>query len=67
MKESYKYGIGIGFWSGAGVYSLINMLLNLAHRPQNKILVYNYTITGAAVVGLIFNIIMAKKAKKNNF
>ena len=27
MKENLKYGIG--FWLGAGVYSLINMILNL--------------------------------------
>jgi len=49
MKELYKYGIG--FWIGAGVYSLINMILNLTHRIQNDVLIYNYLITGVAVFG----------------
>jgi len=63
MKEKlYKYGIG--FWIGGGVYSIINMLLNLKHSPQNNILIYNYLITGVAIIGLILNIILLKKAKK---
>lgn len=62
MKEKYKFGIG--FWTGGGVYSLINMILNLINAPQNKVLNYNYLITGVAVVGLILNIILLKKAKQ---
>ena len=62
MKELYKYGIG--FWIGGGVYSLINMILNLKNAPQNNILFYNYLITGVAVFGLILNIILLKKAKQ---
>ena len=62
MKELYKYGIG--FWIGAGVYSLINMILNLRHSIQNDVLIYNYLITGVAVFGLILNTILLKRAKK---
>jgi hypothetical protein len=60
MKENLKYGIG--FWLGAGVYSLINMILNLKHITQNEVLTYNYLITGAAVFGLILNIYLMKKS-----
>jgi len=62
IKKIYNY-IGIGFWSGAGVYSLINMILNLKHINQNNILNYNYLITGVAVFGLILNIILIKRKK----
>jgi hypothetical protein len=61
MKELYKYGIG--FWIGAMVYSLINMIMNLKNAPQSNILFYNYLITGVAVVGLILNIILSKRKK----
>jgi len=60
MKEKFKYGIG--FWLGAGVYSLINMILNLKHITQNDVLTYNYLITGVAVFGLILNILLLKKS-----
>ena len=63
MKEIYKYGIG--FWLGAGVYSLINMILNLKHITQNEVLTYNYLIMGVAVFGLILNILVMKKATEN--
>jgi hypothetical protein len=58
MKEMYKYGIG--FWIGAMVYSLINMIMNLKNAPQSNILFYNYLITGVAIIGLILNIILLK-------
>ena len=61
-KEMYRYGIGI--WIGAGVYSAINMLMNLKGVAQSSILNYNYIITGVAVIGLILNIILLKRAKK---
>jgi len=61
-KDSFKYGIG--FWAGAGVYSLINLLMNANGVVQSKILFYNYLITGVAVLGLIFNLILWKKSKK---
>ena len=61
MKEANKYGIG--FWLGGGIYSLINMILNLKHINQSNILIYNYLITGVAVFGLILNIFLLKKAE----
>jgi len=62
MKERYKFGIG--FWSGAGIYSLINMIMNLNQINQSKILNYNYIITGAAVVGLILCLYLLKKSNQ---
>ena len=61
MKERYKYGIG--FWAGGGIYSVINMILNLDHAGQEQILTYNYIITGAAVFGLILNLFVMNKNK----
>jgi hypothetical protein len=55
---------GIGFWIGALVYSLINMMMNFNHIAQNKVLNYNYIITGVAFIGLILNIILWRKAEK---
>ena len=60
MKRIKNY-IGIGFWSGALVYSIINMIMNLSQIAQSKVLNYNYIITGAAVLGLILNIILIKR------
>ena len=59
MKELYKYGIG--FWTGGGVYSIINMIMNYKQAAQSNILFYNYLITGVAVIGLILNIILLKR------
>jgi len=61
-KDRFKYGIG--FWAGGGVYSLINLLMNANGVGQSKILFYDYLITGVAVLGLIFNLILWKKSKK---
>lgn len=58
------YKLGIGIWIGAGVYSIINILMNLNNISQSRILNYNYIITGAAVLGLILNIILLERAKK---
>jgi hypothetical protein len=60
MKEKFKYGIG--FWIGACVYSIINMIMNLKHVAQDSILTYNYLITGVAVFGLMLNIYLMKKS-----
>lgn len=58
---------GIGFWTGAGVYSIINLLMNYNHILQEKVLNYNYIITGVAVIGLILNIILLRrKQSKSN-
>ena len=62
MKGMNKFGIG--FWTGAGVYSLINMIMNFNNVDQNRVLNYNYIITGVAILGLILNIILMKRAKK---
>ena len=62
IKDMNKFGIG--FWIGGGVYSLINMIMNLRNVPQHNILNYNYIISGVAVVGLILNIILLKKNKQ---
>ena len=62
MKNMHKFGMG--FWSGAGVYSIVNMILNIKQVPQQSILNYNYIITGVAIAGLIFNWIMIKKTKE---
>ena len=61
MKDRYKYGIGS--CSGAGIYSLINMIMNLNHRSQSKILVYDCIITGVAIFGLILCIYLLNKKK----
>lgn len=61
MIKKIKNYIGIGFWSGAGVYSIINLIMNYNNIAQNKILNYNYIITAVAVAGLILNIILVKR------
>ncbi|VVB92734.1 Uncharacterised protein [uncultured archaeon] len=62
MKDMNKFGIG--FWLGAGVYSSINIIMNLRQENQSHILNYNYIITGVAVFGVILNLILLKRAKK---
>ena len=64
MSKLNKYLIGIGFWIGGGVYSVINMIMNYKHAAQDNILFYNYLITGVAVIGLILNLILLKRTKK---
>ena len=61
-KEMYKFGIGI--WIGAGIYSAINMFMNLKGVAQSYILNYNYIITGVAIIGLILNLILLKRGRK---
>ena len=60
--EMFKFGMG--FWVGALVYSVINLIMNSTAYPQSKILTYNYIISGAAIVGLILNSILLKRKKK---
>jgi hypothetical protein len=64
MKNKIYNYVGIGFWTGGGVYSLINMIMNYKHAAQTNILSYNYIITGVAVIGLILNITLLKRKKK---
>ena len=63
-KNMYKFGVGL--WTGAGVYSLINLIMNIRAIPQSKILNYNYIITGVAVIGLILNLILLKRKNKSS-
>jgi hypothetical protein len=60
MKEKKYNYVGVGFWSGAGVYSLINLIMNLKNVSQNHLIGYNYIIFGVAIFGLILNIILIK-------
>ena len=62
MREKYKFGVG--FWTGAGIYSLINMMMNLTKITQPKVLNYNYLITAAAVIGFILSLYLLKKSKQ---
>jgi hypothetical protein len=62
LGDLNKYGIG--FWIGGGIYSVINMIMNYTGAAQHKILLYNYVITGVAVIGLVLNILLLKRAKK---
>ncbi len=62
MKEINKYGIY--FWIGGGVYSLINMILNIQKINQSKILTYNYLIAGVAIVGLNMNSNYVEESQK---
>jgi len=41
------------------------MVMNLNNTHQGNILSYNYLITGVAVIGLILNIILLIKGRKN--
>ena len=61
IDKKNKYAFGIGFWIGGGVYSLINMIMNLINAPQNDIILYNFLIAIVAVIGLFLNIILYKK------
>jgi len=58
-----KFTFGISFWIGGGVYSLINMIMNLINAPQPNILAYNYLITGVAVIGMFLNIVLLIKRR----
>ena len=64
-RTSGMWKFGIGFWAGAGIYSFINMIMNHRQIVQEKVLSYNYIITAVAVIGLILNIILLKRAKAN--
>ena len=63
-RTAGMYKFGIGLWTGALVYSVINLIMNSVSYPQNKILIYNYIISGAAVVGLILNLVLLMRKKR---
>jgi hypothetical protein len=62
FKKYRKYGIG--FWSGAGIYSLINGIMNLNQDNHEHILLYDCIISGAAVIGLILNIFLFRETER---
>jgi len=65
MKRTTKtFRFGIGFWTGALVYSLINLIMNSTGYPQDKILIYNYIISSVAIFGFILNLILMKRKQK---
>jgi hypothetical protein len=59
--KSKKYNYGLGFWIGGGIYSLINLMMNLNDVPHSTMLFYNYLIMGVAVLGLILNGFLLRK------
>ena len=63
LDSKTKYTYGISFWLGGGVYSLINMIMNIINTSQSNIITYNYIITGVAVIGLILNILLLRNGK----
>ncbi|MFZ1970951.1 MAG: hypothetical protein WAU65_02110 [Candidatus Nanoarchaeia archaeon] len=63
-RTAGMYKFGIGFWTGALVYSIINLIMNSTGYLQSKVLVYNYIISGAAIIGFVLNLILLKKIKK---
>ncbi len=62
MAKKIGNYVGIGFWAGAGILSLINLLLNL---KQANVLSYNYLMLGVSIFGLILNIILIKRKRQN--
>lgn len=62
MKK-LNFKLGIWFWTGAGVYSLINMIMNYYKVAQSKILFYNSLIFGVAIIGFILTLTLLKRMK----
>jgi len=61
MADINKYGIG--FWIGGGVYSLINLIMNLKEASRQDILFYNYLIIGVAIIGLVLNVVLLNRKR----
>jgi hypothetical protein len=61
MKDLSRYGMG--FWIGGGVYSLINMIMNLRQAVRSEVLFYNYLIFGVAVIGFTLNLVLSRRRK----
>jgi hypothetical protein len=64
IRTTGMYKFGIGFWVGGGVYSLINLLINLKVILHQNVVLYDLIITGVAVIGLFLNIILLKRKQK---
>ena len=61
MKLNYK--AGIWFWTGAGVYSLMNMFKNYNQLAQSKVLFYDSLIFAVAIIGFILTLTLFKRRK----
>lgn len=60
MRKQDNYLIGIGFWIGAGVFSIINIIKIFTHvNPLN----YDYIMTGVAVIFILICLILLRKKK----
>ncbi|MEO9004463.1 MAG: hypothetical protein ABI288_06990 [Ginsengibacter sp.] len=62
MKK-LNYKLGIWFWSGAGIYSIINIIKNYYQVTQSKISFYDSLIFGVAVIGFILTLTLFKRMK----
>ena len=63
MRRDFK--AGIWFWSGAAVFSLVNLIMNYRKVVQGEILNYDSLIFGVAVVGFILNLILSRRKKSD--
>ena len=61
MRKADKHLIGIGFWAGGAIFSMINIFKILT---QANILCYNYIMTGVAVIFIIVSLIFLRKKNK---
>ena len=61
MRKPDNHLIGIGFWIGGVVLSIINIIKILTHA---NILLYDYIMTGIAVIFIILSLILLRKNNK---
>ena len=63
MRILDKHIIGIAFWIGGAVISIINIIKILVHTNT---LLYDYIMTGIAVIFIIFSLILLRKKNKGD-
>lgn len=63
MRKPDKHLIGLSFWIGGGVFSIINIIKILTHTNA---LSYDYIMTGVAVIGIILSLILQRKKNKGD-
>jgi hypothetical protein len=61
--KTQKLKLGMWFWTGSGIYSLINMIKNYYQVAQSKILLYDTIIFSVAIIGFILTLTLLKKMK----
>lgn len=66
-KKRFDLGLGIGFWSGMGVMSLINFLglTFINYRPARYSLVMFFISIIMVIIGIIFWKYKIKQSKKS--